>query len=112
MDNYDEQIKPFLLRLKFIIKFKEFVLFLLRNNYGVINAKDKDILIKWTDLLYNEKNNRDTTDFINYVKHIISIKLTTVDTFISNVNFNLNNNNVSDEMLIKILKFIDLKNYE
>ncbi len=107
MDNYDEQMKTPILRLKFDIKLREFVSFLF------LHHKQLQCLLNWIEILEKQQKYSDEKDFLVYFKHIIRLKNepTTIDTFFNNVFITVNHMNVSDGLIIDMLKFIDLTNY-
>jgi hypothetical protein len=108
MDNYDEQIKPLILRLKFDIKLRKFVVFMF------LRHKQLSCLLHWVDMLVKHQKYSNEKTFLEYFKHIVKLtnEPTTIDTFCTNISMAVNTMNVSDDLIIDMLKFIDLKNYE
>ena len=107
MDNYDEQMKTQILRLKFDIKLREFVYFLF------LHHKQLRCLLNWIEILEKQHKYSKEKDFLEYFRHIIHLKNdpTMIDTFFANVFITVNHMNVSDDLIIYMLTFIDLKNY-
>lgn len=108
MENYDEQLKPIILRLKFDIKLREFVSFLFLRHKNLQCLKD------WIEILEKQPKYSDNKRFFDYLRYIVHIKNEPrdVDTFLTNVANVVKEWEVSDELIIDMLKFIDLKNYE
>ena len=107
MENYDEQMKTQILRLKFDIKLREFVSFLF------LRHKQLRCLLNWIEILEKQPKYSKYKDFLEYFRHIIHLKNdpTMIDTFFANVFITVNSMNVSDGLIIDMLTFIDLKNY-
>ena len=107
MDNYDDQIKPLILRMRFDIKLREFVGFMF------LRYKNLLCLEQWIEILENQKKYSGETKFLHYFKHLAHLKneSVNVDLALSSISLAVNNMNVSDDLIIDMLKFIDLKNY-
>ena len=107
MDNYNDQIKHQMLCLKLNIKLREFVSFMFLYYDHLLILKD------WIELLENQQKYSNKKDFFIFFKHIAYLKNEPVNTntYLSNLSIIVKNENISDELILDILNFIDLKNY-
>jgi hypothetical protein len=107
MENYDDQIKPLILRLKFDIKLREFVSFIF------LHHKDLGCLLNWIKILEKQQKYKAEKKFLEFFKTIVKIKndSTILNLVFTNISITVNDMNVSDDLIIDMLKFIDLKNY-
>ena len=107
MENYDEQIKRQILRLKFDIKLREFVSFLF------LRRKKLQCLIDWIEILEKHPKYSDKKRFFEYLRYFgdITNDPTNIDIYLTNVANVVKEWEVSDDLIIDILNFIDLKNY-
>lgn len=107
MENYDEQIKGLILRLKFDIKLREFVSFLFLRHKQLLCLKD------WIEILEKQQKYSGNKRFFDYLRYILHIhnEPRDVDIYLTNVFNVVKEWEVSDDLIIDILKFIDLKNY-
>lgn len=108
MENYNEQLKPLILRLKFDIKLREFVSFLFLRHKQLLFLKD------WIEILEKHPKYSDNKRFFDYLRYILHIKNEPrdVDIYLTNVAHFVKEWDISDDLIIDMLKFIDLKNYE
>ena len=109
MDNYDDQIKPLILRLKFDIKLREFVSFILLRHKNLL------CLGNWIEMLQKHPKYTDEKRFLDFFKYITKIPndhtKIELDIFLTNVFIVIKDWEVTDDLLLDMLKFIDINNY-
>lgn len=107
MENYDDQLKRQILRLKFNIKLREFVSFLF------LRYRALSCLVDWIEILEKQlkyKDHKDFLEFLRYIAHLPNDHIK-IDAYFTNVYAIVNQKDVSDDLLLDMLRFIDLKNY-
>lgn len=106
--DYDIILKRQILRLNFNLKLRDFVDFLF------LRCKTLQSLIVVVSLLQKLPKYEKQTDFFEFLKHFATLpnNSTNIDVFLINVGIRVREYDVPDDVIIDMLRFIDLKNYE
>lgn len=108
MADYDIILKRQILRLNFNLKLRDFVDFLF------LRCKTLQSLIDWIEIVQKLPKYEKQTEFFEFLKHFATLpnNSTNIDVFLRNVGIRVRDYDVPDDLIIDMLRFIDLKNYE